>query len=70
MMGFFLGWWAIAAVPLPIPVIVSGYVLGGGVVGVALGVVKDNIWSAIAVVPAFACFFFWPKIEKLWKRDE
>lgn len=69
MMGFFLGWWAMAAVKQAIPVIASGYVLGFWAVAVDSGFMKDNIGSALILIPAGACFFFWPKIEKAWRRD-
>ena len=67
-MGFWLVLWALAVDPHPIPVIVSGYILGSWTVGADLGLIGNNIWWTLALVPAFACFFFWPKIEKLWRR--
>lgn len=67
-MGFWLALWALAVDPHPIPVIVAGWALGAMTVGGDLGLIKDNVWSALAFVPAFACFLAWPKIQKIWKR--
>lgn len=69
-MGFWLLLWALAVDPHPIPVIVSGYLVGGMIVGYDLGLVGDSIWWALAILVAGACFYAWKKIEKLWKRDE
>ncbi len=55
---------------LPVPVVVSGYVLTAVSVGMDRGVIADNFGWAAVVLAGFACFGWWRKVERIWKRDE
>jgi hypothetical protein len=69
VMGLFLVTRAIAAAPMPIPVVVSGYILAAVMVAADRGFLKEHVafWLLVMLV-GFACFGWWGKIEKLWKR--
>lgn len=56
--------------PEPIPAVVAGYILCGVVVAAARGVLPDNLAITAVVIVSGVCFFWWRKVERLWKRDE